>query len=368
MGYTYVVLYAIIALCYIFYTLLKQRFSYWKNRGILHEEPVLLYGNLREVGRTQQIRDPFREIYRKYKGIAPFVGFYLFFRKAIVVLDLELVKSVLIKDFQNFSERANYYNEKDDPLSGHLFNLDGPKWKLLRAKLTPTFTSGKMKFMFPSVIEVAEHFVEVMSDVAKKSESSDVAIKDLLGRFTTDVIGTCAFGLECNSLKDPNAQFRLMGKKAFQERRHTRGVFAFMQAFPELSRRLHMKSVPDDVSKFFMEVVKKTVEYRESKNVHRNDFMNILLDLKNQIGTDPRNSGLSLNEIAAQAFVFFLAGFETSSSTLGFALYELAVNQDIQDKARAEIQDALKRNNGHFSYESMRDMKYLDQIIYGKGS
>lgn len=114
-----------------------------------------------------------------------------------------------------------------------------------------------------------------------------------------------------------------------------------------------------------MKVVTETVDYREKNNIDRNDFMDLLIKLKNN-GTDESGLGaLTLNEIAAQAFIFILAGFETSSTTMAFCLYELAVNPDIQDRARQEIRKVIKRHGGQFTYEAMIEMHYLDQIING---
>lgn len=66
-------------------------------------------------------------------------------------------------------------------------------------------------------------------------------------------------------------------------------------------------------------------------------------------------------------FQFFLAGFETSATTLTFALYELAQphNKHIQDKARAEINTVLRKYDGQLTYEGLNEMSYIDQIIKG---
>lgn len=45
----------------------------------------------------------------------------------------------------------------------------------------------------------------------EKSQSFCIDIKDILARYTTDVIASCAFGVEANSLKDPNSEFRESG-------------------------------------------------------------------------------------------------------------------------------------------------------------
>lgn len=67
----------------------------------------------------------------------------------------------------------------------------------------------------------------------------------------------------------------------------------------------------------------------------------------------------------ANAYQFFAAGFETTSSTIGFALYELAINEDIQNKLRTEIRETIE-NHGGLSYEALQEMKYLHMVICGK--
>jgi len=94
--------------------------------------------------------------------------------------------------------------------------------------------------------------------------------------------------------------------------------------------------------------------------------MDMLIDIKLKYDNGDKQNGLTFNEVAAQAFIFFLAGFETSSTTMGFALYELACNQHIQDKLRTEVDSVLKKHNGKLDYDSMREMTYLEKVIDGR--
>jgi cytochrome P450 len=70
-------------------------------------------------------------------------------------------------------------------------------------------------------------------------------------------------------------------------------------------------------------------------------------------------------DIVAQVLVFFFAGFETSSSTLTFALMEMARSPLVQQKARENIEQVLERHDGQMSYQALQEMTYLDWILQG---
>lgn len=75
---------------------------------------------------------------------------------------------------------------------------------------------------------------------------------------------------------------------------------------------------------------------------------------------------ITLNELTAQVFVYFLGGFETSASGTSYALYSLAANQDVQNRARDEIIKTLENYDGVLCYDAVADMTYLQQIVEGK--
>lgn len=75
--------------------------------------------------------------------------------------------------------------------------------------------------------------------------------------------------------------------------------------------------------------------------------------------------GLTLEEMTAQASLFFLAGFETAASTTSFCLYELAQNRGIQEQLREEIDEVLSRHEGEICYQALQEMTYMDQVVNG---
>lgn len=69
--------------------------------------------------------------------------------------------------------------------------------------------------------------------------------------------------------------------------------------------------------------------------------------------------------LAAQCFVWFIGGYETSSITLTFTLYELSQNINVQVKVQEEIDTILDKHDGKLTYEILQEMTYLDMIVSG---
>lgn len=233
--------------------------------------------------------------------------------------------------------------------------------------------------MFPKLVGCAEdlrHVLKVNSVI-----QDPVDIKDVVGRFTTDIIGSCGFGIDCNSLKNPDSEFRRYGKMIFDPPFRFSGLRNILfLVFPRLMKLLKIKQFHREVESFFITMVENTIEYREKKNVYGKDFLDLLLQLKHkgevtddeditkEIANQNSKTGqtLSMNEIAAQCFVFFGAGFETSATTLTFALLELAIDQDVQNKLRKDVFAVLEKHNKQLTYESVTEMAYLDAVFNGK--
>lgn len=74
---------------------------------------------------------------------------------------------------------------------------------------------------------------------------------------------------------------------------------------------------------------------------------------------------MTMGDLAAQFFVFFVDGVETSSTAASFALFELARNPDVQKRLRDDMDDVLESHGGKFTFEALCDMKYLFQVVEG---
>ncbi|XP_034250394.1 cytochrome P450 6a2-like isoform X2 [Thrips palmi] len=368
------VLVALLAAVYMFFL---HRFNYWQRRGVPFVAPRLPCGNVTDVilGRRPMLA-VVDDIYKEHRD-KRFIGTYFLFTPVLQLQDVDIIRQVYIKEFQDFSGRGTYWNPENDPLSGHLFILGGQAWKSMRAKLVPAFSPGKVKYMFGTVSECAGFLREhVESSLAKGGGAYTEDIRELLARFSTDVISSAAFGIESNSMKNPHSEFRRMGQRAFEPCMdvNMRTLLEFFAR--DIMKMFSIRSVPNDVHEFFTRIVADLVEHREKNNVERADLLNILIRLKNDgfvpgddeasaetRGVDRDDQKLTGKEIAAQVFVFFIAGFETTSSTTAFTLYELAKHPDIQDKVLQELDTVLKAHGGKVTYDALQEMTFMEMVV-----
>lgn len=76
-------------------------------------------------------------------------------------------------------------------------------------------------------------------------------------------------------------------------------------------------------------------------------------------------NNITVDDITAQALVFFIAGFDTSSTLTSFTTYELAINKNVQNKLRKEVDDTFEAFDGKLTYEALGNLKYMDMVISG---
>jgi hypothetical protein len=77
-------------------------------------------------------------------------------------------------------------------------------------------------------------------------------------------------------------------------------------------------------------------------------------------------SELDDEDIISQAILFFLAGFDTTSTLLCFVCHQLATHPDVQKRLQEETDKTMQENGGKFTYEGVHSMKYLDMVVSGK--
>ncbi|XP_078037572.1 cytochrome P450 6A1-like [Augochlora pura] len=353
-------LWALVVLAIAFYYYLVCNFDFWKKRGIPGPKPVPLFGTDKDlIFANVSVADVVEDLYQKYKN-EPAVGLFNGRSPVLVLHDPDIVKTVLIKDFSMFVSRPHKPHERTEPMSINLFFLDEVRWRPLRPKLTPLFTSGKLKGMFSLMVECAETLDKYLDHVASQNEI--VEVREVAAKFTTDVIGSCAFGINMNTMSDEHNEFRARGKLIFDPTIENTIRLKLRLFLPKFYDLVGFVWPDNKLAPFFTKVVMDTINYRKKNNIHRPDFLHLLMELRDHPETMD-DIELTDQLMTAQAYSFFAAGFETSSATISWTLLELAQNHAIQDKLRDELNQYMEKCNGKITYENMKELQYLDKVF-----
>ncbi|XP_072396671.1 cytochrome P450 9e2-like [Diabrotica undecimpunctata] len=369
-----------VALCFF----VRKRWHYWKDLNVDQADIKYIFKNIYILFSK---RTSFAEMsligYNKFPK-SRYVGTYQLLKPMMLIKDPELLKDITVKNFDHFMDHTNQVSENSDPLwTKNLVALRGQQWRDMRAVLSPSFTSSKMKVMFTLMTECAQNFSKHFQN--KNEDVVELELKETFTRFTNDVIATTAFGIKVNSLDDPDNEFYLMGREV-SNFTGTLKMLKFMiaAAFPRLADLLKLTFFDKETRNFFTKLIDKTVQVREDKGIVRPDMIHLLMQarkgvhIKEELNVDEGfatakeveniaekavSKEITNLDITAQAVIFFLAGFETVASTMCFVGYELAANPEYQKRLREEIIETLDQCQENLTYEALLKMKYMDMVV-----
>jgi len=263
----------------VLYWYSTSTFYYWKKKGVKSLKPSPLFGNVKELAlHKRSPAELFQDLYNQFEG-ERYGGIHQARTPVLLIRDPDLMKQILVKDFAYFPGKGNRPDLKEDPLSYHLFNLEGEAWRYIRTKLTPAFTPGKLKIVYQHIDHYSEKLTEHLEEHAKNNDIIDMY--NVLVNFTMDATGSCAFGVEVNAMDDKDSEFKKMGHRII----HANGstfIDILESISPSLSKILQISTFPRDVTAFFKMVMKKIVEYRDENSIMKKDVMHLLMLARNK--------------------------------------------------------------------------------------
>ncbi|XP_046617580.1 cytochrome P450 6k1-like [Neodiprion virginianus] len=357
----------LLSLIFSAYLYMTRNFKYWEKQGVFELQPTAFIGNFKDCLLFRRSAGEFlKDLYDKGKGLK-YLGFYIFDKPALLIRDPVIIKNVLIKDFNYFSDRFVAASDTDTLGTANLFSIKNPHWRILRNKLTPVFSSGKLKKMFYLMAAVAEDLDTHLETLNLHGKGRVIELKETCAKYTTDVVGSCAYGLQVNSLNNPEAEFRKYGRKVFTfnyRRALELSTFFFV---PGIVKPLGFKFFEQSCSDFLRKALWGAIDDRMKSGDCRNDLIDTLIELKKaQAESDEKDPDAFIfdgDNLVAQAAVFFTAGFETSSTAMSFSMYELALQPNLQRRLRDEINSALDESGGKLSYDMVMNLPYLDMVV-----
>ncbi|XP_053660886.1 probable cytochrome P450 28d1 [Anopheles marshallii] len=348
---------AFVALVYVF---LAWEFGFWEKYGVKGPKPRLLFGNIPYLlTKKRHIVYNYDQIYNDYKN-EPAVGYYSIRTPQLMVRDPELIKEVLSKSFYNFAANdfSDTVDEKSDPLlARNPFSLSGEKWKNRRAEITPGFTNNRIKAMAHLMDEVCERMTKYVKTQANSSAGVvTLDAKELMAKYTTDVVASCIFAIDAQSFERENPEIRQMGKRIMNFNFVVQLVLLVTTFCPSVKNFYKFTFIPKDTEEFFIRIMQDAIRYRRENKINRTDFLDHLLQLQER-------KQITDIDIAGHGVSFFADGFETSSIVLTYTLYDLAKHSAIQQELRDEIRKAKENGGGSMSYEQLVEMPLLEQIL-----
>lgn len=350
---TWVLLATSLVLLYLYGTYSHGRF---KKLGIPGPRPLPYFGNILSYRKGLWEFD--NGCFKKYGKIW---GCYEGQQPLLVVTDPDIIKTVLVKEcYSVFTNRRSF--GPTGIMKNAISLSEDEQWKRLRSLMSPAFTSGKLKEMFPIISQIGDMLVRNLKKEAEKGKP--ISMKNFFGAYSMDVITGTAFGVNIDSLNNPQDPFVEYSKNILKFNLLSPLILLII-LFPFLTpvfEVLNITLFPKSSVNFLAKSVKRMKESRlKDKQTHRVDLLQLMINSQNskEIGT---HKALSDVELMAQSIIFIFAGYETTSSCLSFVIYELATHPDVQQKLQEEV-DATFPDKAPPTYEALVQMEYLDMVL-----
>jgi len=261
----------------------------WRKLNIPYIPPVPLFGNMFKVMmRIEHPIDLSERMYYRFPNVKWF-GTYQMREPVLLVRDPELIHTILVKDFSYFTDHGIDMDPSMSVLANSLFFYNGRRWRTMRQKLSPGFTSGKLKDTYCQINECSDEMVSGIVDTLEKTDRLDV--KMVTAGFSTDVIGTCAFGMKLDAIENDDSDFRRYIKLMFQATKKQLIVQVLMMICPWAIKLLKSRLLPVEATDFFYNVFSDVFKYREEHNVVRNDLTQTLMQARKELVLKENSTG-----------------------------------------------------------------------------
>lgn len=372
---------------YLLYILLSKSSppKYWKEHGIQEIDSSVVASTLEIILGKRSIMHRDEYAYEKL-GSGKFCGMKEFSSPVILVKDLELIKKIVIKDFDYFMNRREFFPlaNKDGILAKMVGFLKGDKWKDVRTSFSPNFTSGKMRKMMGHFNDVGLEWIQMLKNqTIKNGGSTTIEVLNAVNQFSVEVIATSVFGMRSGSIGNTDTLFYKMANRIADPGLVDMVKLNLAPRFPKIFMSLGIEVLDMEAIGFFENILRQSMEARLNGSVKRNDFQQMLIDTmkgeQKDVGSDELSSFekeamlggevtsttkgryMTKDTIVANSIVFFIAGTQTTSGFISFAMYVLAAYPDIQDKLSHEV-DQIIKEDGSVDYDELGRLTYMEMF------
>ncbi|XP_067945665.1 cytochrome P450 3A8-like [Watersipora subatra] len=366
----------------LFYWHGTSTYGFFKKLGIPFEMPMLPYlGNIGSTF-TKSIAEDELDVLKRVPGkvIGRFVGR----TPTILIADASIFKQIMVQHFSKFRNRRSPFAGEETIFTMNIGTTAGDHWKHVRSILVPTFSSGKLKQMFPVIENCADKLVRHL----KATEGAPFVIKDYTSSYTMDVIASTAFGLDIDAraghpfVKHANILLG-MDNSGFLDKLRKFFASAIVFTLPQSMRvwcsrylGLGYASISANSVQYFEDVVNKIVaDLEKDPSSQEKNLVGIssekVVDLKkvddseikrcDVTGLTWTTAGLTRGDFIANSIMFIIGGHEATATSLQFFLYMMTLYPDIQQQLYEEIQEDVGEKN--VTYEQIFKLNFLDWCL-----
>jgi len=334
--------------------------------------PSLYYGNYLEIQEAGYLESIAKWL-SKYD--VTFI-YYLGIKPVVVTEDVEIIKSITVKNFDSFVNRSYVPPLLKKGKVRGLLQLRDEEWQRMRRILSPTFSSKKLRIMSPLIQQSCKRLNEKISTVSNSGESVDVW--KWFGLFSMEVILATAFGRDVDFQRNKETPIVKAAASIFRTGKVSSStsferLTLLLSHFPwivPLLKYLARNSAPAKNWDYLEDISLNIIEERRkamASGSTRQDLLQSLLEASEENMQDdgkPSCSGcLSNDEILATIITILNAGYETTSNALGYTAYLLALNPATQDKLTREIQDYYDANPDASLYDAAENIDYVTMVL-----
>ncbi len=313
-----------------------------------HSVPVL--GNLKDIDTHNPI-DGLIKLAREY---GPIYKLVLPAGTRVVVSGADLVEEIC--DDQRFDKQVGPgLRHPGGPIQHGLFTSDttDPLWRRAHNILMAPFSQQAMREYMPRMLDIAG---QLMSKWSRLNPDDEVNVPQDMTALTLDTIALCGFDYRFNSFyrDTPHPFVAAMVGMLLEQQKEAREL--------PIQRRLRVQARRQlrENEDFMAGLVRSLMDHRRQQGdaAVNTDLLGRMLT-----GVD-KQSGEKLPDenIVSQCITFLVAGHETTSGLLSFAIYYLLKNPEYAARARAEV-DRVLGDDAEPTYEQVRQLTYVRQVL-----
>ena len=275
----------------------------------------------------------------------------IFKKESFIVNGPDFVKKVMVQEWQNFP-KFHLMGEVLKPLLGEsIFTTNGELWRRQRDMIDPAFAHTRLEKAFPLMSEAVD---DMLKRVELEAKTGKFVVDPEMTHITADIIFRTILSYAL-SAQEANQIFHAFNK--FQEA--TQKVMVLRTyGFPSFYHRRKSEKAAAKIRPVLGRIIKQRYDaFQKGEDKENRDILSSMM-----ISTD-KNTGkpFEYEELVDHITMLFLAGHETTASSLTWSLYLLASCKHIQDKVREEVKQVT--GGEKIQFEHIKKLSYTFDVF-----